>query len=339
MRGILIYAKEGSHDALFKEENMIPQLSKVMQTCFIDHSQIIVRLTSQVINKKEILNEDLIYDLVNYTIGSIKCFTQSQVEVQREAVKHGYIILLSKCIDKSMAFGKNSTKRSQMLVQITGSLRNLVNDDESYSRVCKNKVIIKLITILEQFKGHKELMLNVSRILSKISMDNECSKAIISTGKLQVLTDMISEWQTYTSFVVRIAFVLANLTTYFEEAREQLGTAEQVRKILQISIIYFEKEESDEAKRSGESTGTSIEDSLVKLIRLVANICTDEQYVVAVMEGCGKDILSEFMSKMIGALERKKIQKSEEFILNAISCATNMLFYDTPSGKGDMFND
>jgi hypothetical protein len=75
MRGILIYAKEGSHDLLFKEESLIPQLSKVMQTCFIDHSQVIVRLTSQVVNKKEITNEDLIYDLVNYTIGGIKCFT------------------------------------------------------------------------------------------------------------------------------------------------------------------------------------------------------------------------------------------------------------------------
>ena len=66
-----------------------------------------------------------------------------------------------------------------MLVQITGALRNLANDDESYSRVCKNRVIPKLIKILEDFKGHKELMLNVSRILSKISTDNECSKAII----------------------------------------------------------------------------------------------------------------------------------------------------------------
>lgn len=75
MRGILIYAKEGSHDLLFKEESLIPQLSKVMQTCYIDHSQVIVRLTSQTVNKKEITNEDLIYDLVNYTIGGIKCFT------------------------------------------------------------------------------------------------------------------------------------------------------------------------------------------------------------------------------------------------------------------------
>jgi len=112
MRGILIYAKEGSHDLLFKEESLIPQLSKVMQTCYIDHSQVIVRLTSQTVNKKEITNEDLIYDLVNYTIGGIKCFTQSNNEVQKEAVKHGYIILLSKCMEKSLTFGKNQTKRS-----------------------------------------------------------------------------------------------------------------------------------------------------------------------------------------------------------------------------------
>lgn len=58
-----------------------------------------------------------------------------------------------------------------MLVQITGAIRNLANDEESYSRLSKNKVTPKLIKILEDFKGHKELMLNVSRILSKISMD------------------------------------------------------------------------------------------------------------------------------------------------------------------------
>jgi len=27
------------------------------------------------VNKKEILNEDLIYDLVNFTAGTVKCFT------------------------------------------------------------------------------------------------------------------------------------------------------------------------------------------------------------------------------------------------------------------------
>jgi len=41
--------------------------------------------------------------------------------------------------------------------------------------------------------------------------------------------------------------VLANLTTYFEEAREQLSSVEQVRKIIQVSIAYFEKDENPSA--------------------------------------------------------------------------------------------
>jgi ribonuclease D len=135
-------------------------------------------------------------------------------------VKHGYIILLTKCMEKSLTFGKNQSKRSQMLVQITGALRNLANDDDSYQRVCKNKLIPKLLQVLESFKGSKELMLNISRILSKVSSDPECSKAIISTKKLDFLVALMSDFQSYTPFLVRIAFVLANLTTYSEEARE-----------------------------------------------------------------------------------------------------------------------
>ena len=109
-----------------------------------------------------------------------------------------------------------------MLVQITGTLRNLANDDDSYSRMCKNKVVQKLIQVLEKYNSptNKELMQNISRVLSKVSLDSECSKAIISTGKLRFLADLICEWQHQTLFVQRIAFVLANLTTYFDEARE-----------------------------------------------------------------------------------------------------------------------
>jgi len=50
-------------------------------------------------------------------------------------------------------------------------------------------VIPKLIDVLDQFRGHKELMLNVSRIMSKISMDADCCMAIINTNKLCMLVD------------------------------------------------------------------------------------------------------------------------------------------------------
>ena len=127
-----------------------------------------------------------------------------------------------------------------MLVQITGALRNLLNGEDSMSRFSKSKVIPKLIQVLEQFKGHKELMLNVSRILSKVSSDSECSKSLIQTNKLNFLADMIAEWEQHNSFIVRIAFVLANLTTFFDEAREQVS--EHIAKIIKVAITYFQKD-------------------------------------------------------------------------------------------------
>lgn len=36
------------------------------------------------------------------------------------------------------------------------------------------------------------------------------------------------------------------------------------------------------------------------------------------------------MDRMVQAIKRKQLAKSEEFILNSVSCATNLLFYDTP---------
>ena len=53
-----------------------------MQVCFIDKAESIVKLTSQIVNKKEIVNDEMVYDLVNYTIGCIKCFTATNTEVQ-----------------------------------------------------------------------------------------------------------------------------------------------------------------------------------------------------------------------------------------------------------------
>jgi hypothetical protein len=77
VRGVLIYAKDGKCDLLFKEEQLIESMGKIIKVCFIDNAENIMKLTSQVINKKEIGNDDMMYELMNFTIGSIKCFNQT----------------------------------------------------------------------------------------------------------------------------------------------------------------------------------------------------------------------------------------------------------------------
>jgi len=61
---------------------------QVILKLYCEHSDIVLRLTSKMVNKKEIKNDDQIYDLINYAIGTIKCFTQTSKEVQRATVQN-----------------------------------------------------------------------------------------------------------------------------------------------------------------------------------------------------------------------------------------------------------
>ena len=65
-----------------------------------------------------------------------------------------------------------------ILVQISGTLRNLANVEDSYGLLLNCKVLPKLCAIFgdDRFKGHKELILNVSRLLSKVSIDFNCAQ-------------------------------------------------------------------------------------------------------------------------------------------------------------------
>jgi hypothetical protein len=42
-------------------------------------------------------------------------------------------------------------------------------------------------------------------------------------------------------------------------------------------------------------------------------------------------LIGDFFTNLTQAISARKLEKSEEFILNAISCTTNILFYDTAS--------
>lgn len=83
---MLIYAKEGDFDKLFVDEKLVMLLGEIIKKCYCEHADLIIRLTSDVVNKKLIANDDKMFDLMNYVIGTIKCFTQTNKEVQRVTV-------------------------------------------------------------------------------------------------------------------------------------------------------------------------------------------------------------------------------------------------------------
>ena len=142
VRGLLIYAKEGKFDKMFMEEGLIPQLCYVISKCFIEHGNpLLCDLLSQEVAGKAVRNDEKVLDLLNYTIGTIKCFTQSNKEVQVGSVNNKMVPLLSLTISKVLEFKCAYSRKAMILVQITGTLRNLANIEQCHSQLAQSAIV------------------------------------------------------------------------------------------------------------------------------------------------------------------------------------------------------
>lgn len=147
-------------------------------------------------------------------------------------------------------------------------------------------MIPKLISLVSEFSNYKELVLNISRILSKLSIDFQCAAQMTKKPHLLTLLNLMESYGDKPNVLIRIAFVLGNLTTHYEDVRydlsQELGALD---KTLKVAMKYLDRDEKNVEASSTPSAnskqkddvGGSIEDSLTKLIRLLANLCTDEE--------------------------------------------------------------
>ena len=192
-----------------------------------------------------------------------------------------------------------------------------------------------------RFKGHKELILNVSRLLSKVSNDYNCADKIIKSHSCETFLDILELYRENSAVLIRISFVLGNLTTNSVEARHEFcHVPDCFMRIIQIGTFYLEKDNAGAAKikdvpqdskvkKYEEFTRTSIEDAMTKIIKLLANLSTEEYFAQAGLIS-NKALIQRFILHLVKAIDKRTIEASEEFILNAISCITNLLFYDRP---------
>ena len=117
VRGLLIYAKEGKFDQMFMDEGLIPQLCYIISKCFIEHgSPLLCDLLSTTVANKTIRDDEKVLDLLNYTIGTIKCFTHSNRDVQVESVNSKMVTLLSLTISKLLEFNCSANRKAMILV-------------------------------------------------------------------------------------------------------------------------------------------------------------------------------------------------------------------------------
>lgn len=116
VRGLLIYAKEGKFDHIFLEEGIPTQLAVLMKVCFIENSDLVLNSLAQKVAGKEIRNDDKLLDLLNYAIGTLKCFTQTNKIVQEETIQARLIPILSMVVDKLIKMPISANKKAMIMV-------------------------------------------------------------------------------------------------------------------------------------------------------------------------------------------------------------------------------
>ena len=92
----------------------------------------------------------------------------------------------------------------------------------------------------------------------------------------------------HSAVLIRLAYILGNLTTNFESARLELNKleAKSIQTMMELSVYYMRREANPEGfkpqltdkgkAKYEEFTQGNLEDTLTKVIKLIANLSTDE---------------------------------------------------------------
>ncbi|CAG9321990.1 unnamed protein product [Blepharisma stoltei] len=288
------YSKNNQNDAIFVEEGLLNTLHAAVT--------------------KVVSNEDSVpHDIMLFVLGIVKNLT-SNAKIQELAGKINFIAPLASmlpCLYLDDDIPDNP-KQVHLLIQITGILRNLALEKTSYQNILLFHVIEKIAKIMQIHINSQELISNSLRALSKLSVQQKvCSILQENDENLVTIVKAIEKYRENLPIIIRGCFVLANIVTNFEKARKVI--AYSINLILEIAI----------QKNLGDMRPDCI-DSLVKGVRLIANIITDKD--------AGKDLTqADNIGKcLFTILNSYNYTDHEELILNTIACATNLLFYDQP---------
>jgi len=99
----------------------------------------------------------------------------------------------------------------------------LANVEQCHSQLATS-AIGKLCDIFfdPEFSQGKELSLNIARLLSKVSLDLRCAEKIVKSGHINDCLHSMVLHRESSAILIRLAYILGNLTTNFEEARQKL---------------------------------------------------------------------------------------------------------------------
>ncbi|XP_036941778.1 armadillo repeat-containing protein 2 [Acanthopagrus latus] len=273
-----------------------------------------------------------------YCVGTLK-FLSGNSAVLRLLLDKNCIGVAQKLIQRLCTTeDTNFAMAGHILVQLTGTLRNLADHPDSRRLFISFSLLSELCLVLRHHCKDQDICTNISRIYSKLSSYSECRLALAQTPDCyRLFLELLSKHHQKQDLVVRLLFTLGNLTAKSDEARLQLFQCEGCLGILlQLYDSYQRRDDSlpTPTWKGPSSSGkppvppTSVQkgdDVLVKLIRVLANMCIHRAVGPALATN------TSCIQLLLETLELRSVQESEELLVNVAATINNLSFYQEES--------
>jgi len=238
---------------------------------------------------------------------------------------------------------EDPTHMGQLLVQVTAVLRNLaVNAHETKKAFVESKVIVSLCQLLPAYSKHSELAVNISRILSKLTLWCECLDSLAAyQDAVPALLQLLHDNSTTPALVANVCFVLGNITADNAAHRLKVLRLNAVQPLVDLLVRYIDLDNKALAVDVGvgpaasalsvqqqEASGVSpsdIEQVLIKLVRLLANLAISPELGPIIAGANG-------IESLLQLLTTKTPEQNEELVLNVVGAITNLSFYNDHGG-------
>ncbi|XP_075410112.1 armadillo repeat-containing protein 2 [Tenrec ecaudatus] len=261
-----------------------------------------------------------------YCAGAIK-FLSGNPGLLNEMVSNGVVEKLMNLIkqinEKTKKGGVVLPAAGHLLVQVTATLRNVAESPVARSKFLGIGALAELCTVLERYMGDKDVCTNIARIFSKLTSYHDCCAALANYSRCYALfLNLINKYPEKQDLVLRVVFVLGNLTAKNNQAREQFFKEQgSLRTLLALFQTIYEQDLDAGAQAGPRGQPSGLEDVLIKLTRVLANIAIHPRI------GPVLAATPRVVGLLLSTLEYKSIDACEELVINAVVTLNNLSYY------------
>ncbi|XP_004406746.1 PREDICTED: armadillo repeat-containing protein 2 isoform X3 [Odobenus rosmarus divergens] len=267
-----------------------------------------------------------------YCMGAIK-FISGNPRFLNEMISKDAVEILMNLIkqinENTKKCGTCLPNSGHLLVQVTATLRNLVDSPLARSKLLRISALPQLCTAMGEYEADKDVCTNIARIFSKLTSYHDCCVALANYSRCYALfLKLINKYQKKQDLVVRIVFILGNLTAKNNQAREQFSKEKgSIPTLLSLFHTFSKLDLCAEKRAAGAEQPQAprpraqAEDVLIKLTRVLANL--------AIHPGIGPALAANphAVGLLLATLEHKSIEDCEELVINATATINNLSYY------------